>query len=183
MSVYIKKDNKGKKTTDNPTPLPLCKMIYDEIIKVYNPTKILDPCCGDKNLTKYFTNSEIINFEIKDPINKDFLKCNEKIDCDLVLMNPPFNLGGSGRKLSVEVFMDKVLTLVSHDTPIVLITPMGFRLNQRVKSKRYKKIRDSYPPITSIISLPIDCFDDVLFHCEVLIFNLHLDQNHYFINY
>jgi len=102
----------------------------------------------------------------------------------LVIMNPPFNLGGQGRKLAVEVFMDKVLeVLKDKTTPIVLITPMGFRLNQRIKSVRYKKVRDKYPPITSIISLPLDCFKDTLFHCEILIFNLKMPQFHYFLNY
>jgi len=184
MSVYIKKDNKGKKRHDTPTPDILCNFIYQEISKVLKPSKILDPCCGNFNLTKPFKDSEIINFEIKKPIEKDFLECTEEIDCDLVLMNPPFNIGGSGRKLAVEVFMDKVLeVLKDKSTPIVLITPMGFRLNQRKKSTRYKKIRDQYPCITSIISLPIDCFEDTLFHTEVLIFNLQLQKNHYFLNW
>jgi hypothetical protein len=183
MSLYIKKNNKGKKRSDTPTPIELCKMIHDLVKEVYQPKKILDPCCGDKRLTKLFSEEgvEIINYEIKD--NKDFLLENEKIDCDLVIMNPPFNLGGSGKKLSVEIFMDKVLELVNHNTPIILITPMGFRLNQRYKSKRWKKMKNEYPPITCIISLPLDCFVDTLFHCEVLVFNLKLNKNHYFINY
>lgn len=184
MSVYSKQQNKGKKRHDNPTPEIVCNFLHQEIIKVLKPKRILDPCCGNFNLTKPFSETEIINYEIKKPIEKDFLACNEEIDCDLVLMNPPFNLGGSGKKLAVEVFMDKVLEVIKNkDTPIVLITPMGFRLNQRKKSTRYKKIRDEYPPITGIISLPLDCFDDALFHVEILIFNLKLPQFHYFLNY
>lgn len=180
MSVYVKKDNKGKKPTDTPTPIDLCKMIYKLVNEVYKPSKILDPCCGDKRLTHNF-DCEIINYEIKD--GKDFLLETEKIDCDLVIMNPPFNLGGSGRKLAVEVFMDKVLELVDKDIPIILITPMGYRLNQRYKSKRWKNMKDNYPDITSIISLPLDCFENTLFHCEVLVYNLKLKKNHYFIDY
>ncbi len=184
MSVYNKSENKGKKPHDTPTPEIVCNFLQQEISKVLNPETILDPCCGNYNLTKPFQNSKIINFEIKEPIAKDFLSCNEEIDCDLVIMNPPFNLGGQGRKLAVEVFMDKVLeVLKDKTTPIVLITPMGFRLNQRIKSVRYKKVRDEYPPITSIISLPLDCFKDTLFHCEILIFNLKMPQFHYFLNY
>lgn len=182
MSVYIKKDNKGKKAHDTPTPKELCNQIYEIIIDAYKPKCILDPCCGDKRLTKNFKNTKIINYEIKD--GSDFLKEENKLnDVDLVIMNPPFNLGGSGRKLAVEVFMDKVLQLVNNSIPIVLITPMGFRLNQKYKSKRWQKMRDEYPPITSIISLPLDCFQEVLFHCEVLIFNLKNINPHYFINF
>tara|TARA_R110000824_G_scaffold42883_3_gene125645 strand:+ start:1609 stop:2151 length:543 start_codon:yes stop_codon:yes gene_type:complete len=180
MAVYIKALNKGKKRSDTETPLELCKMIYELVSSKLKPTKILDPCCGDKRLTNLF-DAEIINYEIKQ--GNDFLLETEKIDCDLCLLNPPFNLGGAGRKLSVEVFMDKLLELVDNDTPIVLITPMGFRLNQRHKSKRWRKMRDNYPPITSIISLPIDCFDKTLFHCEVLFYNLKLENMHYFIDY
>ena len=73
---------------------------------------------------------------------------------------------------SIIVFMDKVLELVDNDIPIVLITPMGFRLNQRKNSARWKKIKKDYPAITSILSLPIDTFDDTLFHTEVLFFNM-----------
>ena len=96
-------------------------------------------------------------------------------------MNPPFNVG-YGRKLSVEVFMDKVLELVNNDIPIIMITPMGFRLNQKENSKRWRKIRDTYPPITSIISLPLDIFEDTLFHCEIICFNCDKFKPHYFLD-
>ena len=180
MSIYVKKDNKGKKRSDTPTPLTLCKFLYNIIKKEYNPKIILDPCCGDERLTNNFKNCKIINYEIKH--GKDFLKETDKINCDLVIMNPPFNIG-SGRKLAVEVFMDKVLSLVDFKTPIVMICPMGFRLNQRYKSSRWKKIRDKYPPITTIISLPIDCFENTLFHSEIVCFNTHLLKPHYFLNF
>jgi hypothetical protein len=78
--------------------------------------------------------------------------------------------------------MDKILELVDKDTPIILITPMGFRLNQRINSKRWRKMRDDYPPITSIISLPLDIFEDTLFHCEILCFNCYRLLPHYFLH-
>ena len=96
-------------------------------------------------------------------------------------MNPPFNIG-SGRKLSVEVFMDKVLSLVDNEIPIIMICPMGFRLNQRIKSKRWRKIRDNYPEISSIISLPLDIFDDTLYHSEIICFNCDRFNPHYFLD-
>jgi len=182
MSVYVKRDNKGKKRSDTPTDLRICDFIYKIVSDKYNPNKILDPCAGDRRLTKQFVklnNTEVINYEIKE--GTDFLKETNKIDCDLVLCNPPFNLNGTGKKLSVEVFMDKIIELVDKDTPIILITPMGFRLNQKIKSKRWRKVRDDYPPITSIISLPLDIFEDTLFHCEILCFNCFELLPHYFL--
>ena len=70
MSVYNVKENKGKKRSDTQTDKRICKFIYDIIIENYSPTKILDPCCGDKRLTELF-DCEIINYEIKE--KKDFL--------------------------------------------------------------------------------------------------------------
>jgi len=176
--VYNKKENKGVKRNDTPTPTWLCDYLHEIITSQYAPTSILDPCSGDSRLTKKF-NCDIIEYEIKN--HKDFLAETNKIDCDFVIMNPPFNVGGSGRKLSVEVFMDKVLELVDNKTPIVLITPMGFRLNQRKNSARWKKVAKDYPAITSILSLPIDTFEDTLFHTEVLFFNTPKLKPHYFI--
>jgi hypothetical protein len=178
MSVYNKKENKGTKRSDTPTDRRVCKFLYDIISDAYNPTTILDTCCGDRRLTELF-NCNVINYEIKE--GTDFLKETNKIDCDMVIMNPPFNVG-AGRKLSVEVFMDKVLELVDNKIPIFMICPMGFRLNQRIKSARWRKMRDSYPPITTIISLPIDIFEDTLYHCEIIGFNCCDLNPHYFLN-
>ena len=177
--VYNKKENKGVKRSDTPTPGWLCTYLHEIITKHYKPEIILDPCCGDGRLTNRFDKSKIIQYEIKD--GKDFLKEENKIECDLCIMNPPFNVGGSGKKLAVEVFMDKVLELCGKGIGIVLITPMGFRLNQRKTSSRWKKIKNEYPPIHSILSLPIDTFEDTLFHTEILFFNMEKLDPHYFI--
>jgi len=175
--VMNKSKNKGQKRSDTPTPEWLCDFLYN-LVKDQDFKKILDPCCGDKRLTKRFT-CEIIDYEIKE--GKDFLKEEKLIDCDFVIVNPPFNIG-QGRKLSVEVFMDKILELVGNKIPILIITPMGFRLNQRKKSSRYKKMRDTYPSIDTIISLPLDTFEDTLFHTEVIGFNTPFLNPHYFVN-
>ena len=177
MSVYAKQENKGRKRSDTPTPEKICDFIYDLVMKHYSPSKILDTSAGDGRLTKRF-DCEKINYEIKQ--GKDFLKETNKIDCDFVIHNPPFNIG-TGRKLAVEVFMDKLLELINHDTPIIMICPMGFRLNQRYTSTRWKKMRDIYPEITTIISLPLDTFDDTLYHSEIVCFNTNLFKPHYFI--
>jgi hypothetical protein len=178
MSVYVKNQNKGKKRSDTPTDKRICEFLYKIITENYNPSCILDPCAGDKRLTELF-DCNIINYEIKE--GTDFLKETKKIDCDFCIMNPPFNIG-TGRKLAVEVFMDKVLELINNDIPIIMICPMGFRLNQRIKSSRWRKIRDKYPPITSIISLPLNIFDDTLYHAEIICFNCNKFKPHYFLD-
>ena len=167
-------NNKGVKRSDTPTPDDLCEFIFT-LLGDKGFTKILDPACGDKRLTQRFT-CDKINYDIK--FGQDFLLMTEQIDCDLVIINPPFNQG-KGKKFMPEIFLDKILELTKEGTGIVMITPMGFRLNQKRTSKRLNKIKKTYPPITSIISLPIDCFEDTLFHAEVLCFNLPMLQAHY----
>ena len=74
---------------------------------------------------------------------------------------------------------------------------MGMSHNQRMydknprritinKGQRYRKMRDIYPQITTIIPLPLDVFPSVEFHNQILIFNLpelkpyyHLPENYY----
>jgi len=176
--VMNKSKNKGVKRNDTPTPFWLCEFLFD-LVKEQDFKTILDPCSGDGRLTKAFQGQDIINYEIKE--GTDFLKETKPISCDLVIINPPFNIG-QGRKLSVEVFLDKILELVGKETPILIITPMGFRLNQKINSKRWKKVRDTYPPINTIISLPLDTFEDTLFHTEIIGFNTPFLAPHYFIS-
>jgi hypothetical protein len=180
MSVYNKSENKGKKPTDTATPIELCDYIYDLISDKYDKKymNILDCCCGDRRLTYRFKKANIINYEIKE--GTDFLKETNKINCDLCIFNPPFN-AGQGKKLSPEVFLDKVLELCDNRIGIIMITPMGFRLNLRQNSKRRMKfINNEYPDISSIISLPLDTFEDTLYHCEILIYNIKGLKPHYF---
>jgi len=179
MSVYNKSENKKTKPSDTATPFDLCDYIYN-LLKDRcdnNITCILDPCCGDKRLTNNFKNVEVINYKIKD--GTDFLKEQNKLDkVNCVICNPPFNTG-QGRMLSPEVFLDKILSLCKRDIPILMVAPMGFRLNNHKRSKRRKKIIERYPDITSIISLPLDTFEDTLFHCEILCFNCPWLKPHY----
>lgn len=180
MSVYNKGQNKGTKKSDTPTPIWLCDYLYNLLSDYEEDFKtILDPCAGDKRLTNNFNNSKIINYEIKE--GTDFLQETNNIDCDLCIMNPPFNIG-QGRKLAVEVFMDKVLELCDNSIPIFMICPMGFRLNQRKTSKRLKKMKNYYPEITTIISLPVDTFEDTLYHAEIVCYNTPFLKSHYFVD-
>ena len=52
--MYSVKTKKKEKRSDIPTPLVLCKYLYDIISPHYQPKIILDPCAGDGRLTKYF---------------------------------------------------------------------------------------------------------------------------------
>ena len=107
-------------------------------------------------------------------------------------MNPPFNIDSKtkkyiqehygGRPLLPEVWFSKAIELFGNDVPIVMFTPYGFRLNLTMESKRWLKFtNEEYPAITSIISLPKNLFEDILFHSEILIFNLPGLSGHYFV--
>ncbi len=68
------------------------------------------------------------------------------------------------------------------DIPIVLFVPIGFRLNLTLKSKRWLKLTNgTYPPISSLITLPKNIFPGVVFHSEILIFNIKGLKSHYFL--
>ena len=104
---------------------------------------------------------------------------------NLILCNPPFN--GNKSKLTPEIWMDKIIELFGKDIPLVLFVPIGFRLNSTLTSKRYRKfVAGIYPKITSQIALTRDIYNlepqnrPTEFHSEILIFNIHGLQPHYF---
>ena len=99
---------------------------------------------------------------------------------DLVLCNPPFN-GAPGKRLYPEVFLEHIFELYGPTISTVMFVPMGLRLNQRRKSKRFRWLRDCGAEITSIISLPLDTFPEVEFHVEILVFNVEGIKPHYFL--
>jgi len=178
--LSVKKNNyiKNPKNRDIKTPEVICEFIASLFPKIES---VFDPCYRNKELLKPFIkrNIKTDGCEIKD--GKDFLKRTERIYSDLVVCNPPFNLG-VGKKLGSEIFLEKILELNGkNNIAIVLFVPMGFRLNQRKTSKRWKWLRDNCPPITSIISLPLNIFDKVQFHSEILIFNAPELKPHYFL--
>jgi hypothetical protein len=163
---------------------------------------IIDPCVGQGSLLKPWLRNgyrvlgiDIENQGFRKTIVKNYLEVQKgEIGnvVSMVLMNPPFNIDSKtktyirehygGRPLLPEVWFSKAIELFGRDVPIVMFTPYGFRLNQTVNSARWLKFaRKQYPDITSIISLPKDVFDGILFHSEVLIFNLPELDGHYFL--
>jgi len=181
------------------TPLAVSQFIF-ELLSPHFPTKpgkrpwILDPCAGKGSLLEPWVINNYLSFgiDLEDGIvtdlKKDFLTLERRDICinktlikpALILCNPPFN--GYGNKLGSEIWLDKILELFGKETPIVLFTPMGFRLNGKKSSKRWTKFTNhKYPPISSIISLPRDIFPGTEFHSEILIFNIPNLQPHYFL--
>ena len=163
---------------------------------------IFDPCVGEGSLLLPWEKNgyDVIGVDIEDQgfpetrvLNYLELTSDEvEEDVSLVIMNPPFNIDGKtkqyikenygGRPLLPEVWLQKAIEIFGKDIPIVMFTPYGFRLNQTEVSKRWMKFTSGeYPEITSIVSLPKDVFDGILFHSEVLCFNLPNLKGHYFV--
>lgn len=164
---------------------------------------VFDPCVGAGSLLLPWTNDYLtIGFDIENrgfpnTVIQDYLSLKkEQIDFtpDLVLINPPFNIneglknsartmGFSGRPLIPELFLAKTIELFGKDTKIVLFSPYGLRLNVDKNSKRLNNFLDhTYPEISSIISLPKDIYKNsgVVFHSEILLFNISGVSPHYF---
>ena len=163
---------------------------------------IFDPCVGGGSLLipwqkngytvagvdiedQGFPETKVLNY-----LELERQEVQEKVS--LIIMNPPFNIDAKtkqyirenygGRPLLPEVWLQKAIELFGKDIPIVMFTPYGFRLNQTEVSKRWLKFSSGeYPEITSIVSLPKDVFEDILFHSEVLCFNLPNLKGHYFV--
>ena len=185
------------------TPVGVSNFIYELIGDKIDRTKpILDPCVGKGSLLKPFKKNgfRVIGIDIE---NQGFPKTRVKNYLEiergevetpsLVIINPPFNIDKKikefiskhygGRPLLPEVWLQKAIELFGKSVPIVLFTPYGLRLNQMLSSKRWMKfIGGEYPEIKTIISLPKDIFDGILFHSEILIFNINKLKGHYFYN-
>lgn len=195
--LNVKRNNylKNPKSSNIKTPLGLCKFLYLLVHKKISSGWILDPCCGDGRLLYYFSerdNRATAGFDVRCKIKKkgvgmffadDFLKIYDKFSYEvaLVICNPPFNQG-VGKKLMPDVFLRKIFELYGSDIPVILFSPMGFLLNQRKRSERWHFYRDECDgKITSIISLPLDIFEDVQFHSQILIWNIPDLKTHYWV--
>lgn len=165
---------------------------------------IIDPCVGSGSLLKPWKKHgyKVMGIDIEyqgfpGTKVKNYLEIQKgeiKETPALIIMNPPFNIDRKtkayikehygGRPLLPEVWFAKAVELFGFTVPIVMFTPYGFRLNQTEDSKRWMKFATGeYPPIRSIVSLPKDLFDGILFHSEILIFNVPLEHGHYFVKH
>jgi hypothetical protein len=177
LTVVRNDFRKKRKRSDVPTPLWLCEFIA----ALYPDAEtVLDPAAGDGRLLAPFKRRGCmtIGYEIKD--GRDFLAENRRLVADLCVCNPPFNLG-IGQMLGSELFLRHIHE-VCGKTQIALFAPMGFRLNQRWNSKRWMWLRENRDlEISSMLSLPLDCFEGVEFHSEVIFFNSPHLKPHYWL--
>ena len=183
------------------TPISVGRFIFTLVAdRIDKETPVLDPCVGAGALLWPFLLSgySVIGIDIEDhgfPKThvRDYLEveAGEYPLPSLVVMNPPFNLDSKGREsvkkysgsrpLLPEVWMRKSCELFGRTVPMALFTPYGLRLNQMTSSRRWRKfVSGEYPEITSIISLPKNIFPNILFHSEILLFNISGLKAHYF---
>ena len=174
------------------TPIGVAQFLFD-ILHRDEYTNVYDPAIGNGRLTNpwFEAGCYVRGCDIKPKPRS--LQCHDYLRGrfenvipgsiarpDLVLCNPPFN-GAEGKQLYPEVFLRRIFEVWGPRTPTVMFTPMGFRLNQRCKSKRWRWLRDSKARLKSIVSLPLDVFPGVEFHAEILIFNATRIKPHYFL--
>jgi len=190
-----------QKRTTVYTPEALSNFIYAIVASNIDAAKpVLDPCVGKGSLLKPFKKNEfrVIGIDIEKQgfpgtrvRNYLAIERGELEDPALVIMNPPFNVDDKtkayisanyhGRPLLPEIWLQKAVELFGREVPILLFTPYGLRLNQTQTSSRWLRfVHGEYPEITSIISLPKDVFSGILFHSEILLFNLNRLKPHYF---
>ena len=102
-----------------------------------------------------------------------FIKTIQKFECKNAII---YN------KSAAEIWLDKIIELFGKNVPVVLFAPYNLRLPWKSDSKRLSKFLTSeYPPIASIISLPTKGpWEGVIFHSEILIFNISGLKSHYF---
>lgn len=188
---HINKDHKSNKNSTVYTPEAVVDFIHRVLIKQSNlkVNTVLEPAVGsgalinDMDCYKIAVDIEeqISRKKVDEIYIQDFetFYGGSKIP-DLIIMNPPFN-GHPHRKLYPEVFINKCFDLYGYDIPMIAIIPTGWRLNQRIKSKRWRHSRDNHN-ITSIVTLPLDIFEGVLFHTEIVVFNIEGLKSHYFLD-
>ncbi|MEM7072888.1 MAG: SAM-dependent methyltransferase [Pseudomonadota bacterium] len=161
---------------------------------------VIDPCVGEGALLEPFKRKgfQVVGIDIQDqgfPDTRvqDFMeaKASQFPKPDLVIANPPFNLEQRTKELIAdrfgrrpllpEVWLRHCVELWGKEVPLVLFAPYGLRLNQSLTSARWQRfVNRDYPEIASIIALPKDIYEDVLFHSEILIFNVKGLKAHYF---
>jgi len=206
LSVKKNDYHKNPKESTIMTP-PEISLFLHKIISPYisEGRNVLDPACGGLSLLKPWEGRwRTHGYDVNPVKPESFLKTvasvhnyfddlDVAVQPDLVLLNPPFNKtvqwskDTAGKlikpKLMIpDAFLRRTFALFGESIPVVIFVPMGFRLNQRRVSKRFRYYRDDCTAkLTSIISLPLDSFPEVEFHMEILCWNMPYLDPHYFL--
>jgi type I restriction-modification system DNA methylase subunit len=185
----LNKTNKEEKDSTVFTPEHLSKTLYNIVTEQYNIEKVFDPCIGiNGGMTKYYYENgcDVMGADIVNNIQgnicslfinmgiKDLKNYKHNITKpDIIVMNPPFNGNGRGKNLLFpHLFLKEVFDAFGYDIPVIMITGDNFLNNNRTKSSRLQWLSDNDINITSIMTLPLDVFDDTLFNAQVLFFNM-----------
>jgi predicted RNA methylase len=107
----------------------------------------------------------------------DFMDTEKKLEASLVVCNPPWNRKKRSVHRPFEWFC-KILEVFGERQPLVMFVPMGFRLNMTDRNKRWG-CRGC--EITAIISCPVDMYQCVRVHNEILLFNIQSVKAHYWM--
>jgi len=126
--VFRGSNSKNPRPNRIATPPGLCRFLHDLIFPHYRVKAILDPCSGTGALTRPWKKCKVVSYELSK--GTDFFRCPDRIQCDLVLCNPPFNASGESRFLP-QLFLQRIVAVVPPRTPIVLFAPMAMRLDRR----------------------------------------------------
>lgn len=171
------------------TPKEVSQFIFELLQDKVKSGLILDPCSGQGSLLEPWKKANYPVYGVDYSYHKsvdyirnflDSKRTEFEVKPQLILCNPPFN--GYGKQLGSEVWLAKIIELFGKDIPLVLFAPIGFRLNLTLESKRHEKFDNgTYPPICSSITLPKNIFKDIIFHSEILIFNIQGLKAHYFL--
>lgn len=190
FALYKNDYERTQKSSTVYTPPKVSQYLHSIISPLIKPSVVLDPAIGKGSLTKFWQESgaKIIGVDIDTAGKKHcdvFISSKfEEIEewdydkPDFIICNPPFN--GNRPMLYPELFLRHITELFGEKVKVVLFVPMGFRLNVKLSSDRWKWLVSSKLKITSIISLPIDIFG-AKFHAEILCFNISKLRPHYFL--
>ena len=189
-SVFKNNFYENEKSSTIYTPKKVSEYLFNILSPVVSASVILDPAIGKGILTDVWqkAGAKIIGVDI-DSVGKKYsdvfiLSKFEDIEIwkfeepDFIICNPPFN--GNVKMMYPELFIRKIVELWGDKKKIVMVVPMGFRLNATLRSERLIWLKKSKLQITSIISLPINIFE-AKFHTEILCFNIPKLKPHYFL--
>jgi type I restriction enzyme M protein len=189
-SVFKNNFYENEKSSTVYTPKKISQYLFDTLSSHVQANIILDPAIGRGSLTNPWkkAGATVIGVDI-DPYSKKY--CDTFIHSkfedieewehgkpDFIICNPPFN--GNLKKMYPELFIRHIINFWGEKIKIVMVVPMGFRLNSTLRSERWKWLSQGKLAITSIISLPINIFE-AKFHTEILCFNIRGLKPHYFL--